>query len=147
MNNKTIALAIVAVLAVAAVGVGIYFIYGNEDTRGTMSFLIEDGESDPFWIEGRGNDGITAFIDACDKNNVAYVNSPSESMGAFITSIKGIEPTEDWSSYWVLFIYSDEGWVPSELGISSLESSEVRYVAFVYTSFGGADPSLEPSTA
>lgn len=105
MNNKTIALVIVAALAVAAVGVGIYYIYGNEDTRGTITFLIEDGESDPIWIEGRGNDATSAFIDACDKNGIAYVNNSSEEFGAFITSINGIEQTEDYSSYWGVWSY------------------------------------------
>lgn len=143
MNNKTIAMVIVAVLAVAAVGVGIYFVYGNEDTPDTMSFLIEDGVNNFFWIEGEGNDGFTAFADACDKNDVLYVNSPSDSMGAFITSISGIEQTEDYSSYWGLFYYSDGEWVSSDVGISSLKSSEVGFVAFVYGAWG-VTPSMNP---
>lgn len=144
MNNKTIAMVIVAVLAVAAVGVGIYFIYGNEDTRGTMSFLIEDGESDPFWIEGRGDDGMSAFIDACDKNGVSYEKADSE-YGAYIVSISEIEGNYP-VAWWALYIYTDGVWEESMVGISSLESSEVRYVAWVYTGEGEL-PSLEPSTA
>lgn len=155
MNNKTIALVIVAALAVAAVGVGIYYIYGNEDTRGTITFLIEDGESDPIWIEGRGNDATSAFIDACDKNGIAYVNNSSEEFGAFITSINGIEQTEDYSSYWGVWSYGcstyvddfvDGEWGETNVGISSIESSNVEYVAFVYGGWG-TTPSVKPTIA
>lgn len=160
MNNKTIALVIVAALAVAAVGVGIYYIYGNEDTRGTITFLIEDGESDPIWIEGRGNDATSAFIDACDKNGIEYEISPS-TFGDFIKSIKGIEndewteETSETSLSWAIWsygcsIYVDEcvdgEWGSTNVGISSIESSKVEYIALVYDTWGTV-PSVKPMIA
>ncbi|HKM13479.1 MAG TPA: hypothetical protein VJY42_00930 [Candidatus Methanomethylophilaceae archaeon] len=145
MNNKTIAMVIVAVLAVAAVGVGIYFVYGNEDTPDTMSFLIEDGINDPFWIEGRGDDGLTAFVDACEKYDVDLKMSESESMGKFIESIANLGTVSDGDNwiYWNLFVYVDEAWEASEVGISGLEFSKGKCTAWVYGSWD-VSPSIEP---
>lgn len=144
MNNKTIALIVVAILAVAAVGVGIYYIYGNEDAQG-MGFLIEDGENTPFWIEGEGDDAIAAFTDACEKYNVDLKTSESESMGIFIERIAHLGTVVDGDNYiyWNLFVYTDGAWESSEVGISGLEFSEGKCVAWVYGSWG-VTPSVEP---
>ena len=141
MNEKTIVLAIVAILAVAAVGVGIYYVYGNDEDPATMSFLIEDGINEPFWIKGEGDDGLTAFSDACDKKGVDLKTSEHE-WGTAIDSISNLEENFP-VAWWVLYIHVDGAWEESMFGISQLKSSEVEYVAWVYTGDGKL-PSIEP---
>ena len=145
MNEKTIVLAIVAILAVAAVGVGIYYVYGNDEDPATMSFLIEDGINEPFWIKGEGDDGVTAFINACEKYDVDLETSDS-SFGVLVNRIAGLEAVEEEGGnwiYWALYVYADGAWEISDVGISGLEFCEGKCAAWVYTG-SGAYPSIEP---
>lgn len=158
MNNKTIAYAIVAILAVAAVGVGIYYVYGNdnnEDYDVNLSFLVQVGDGtsvDPIWIDGGGDDAIGAFRDACNKNNVELSTSDS-SWGVSINSILNYNTFSDglFENYvfWAFYYYVDGAWKTSPVGISGIDefaeegSLEIEYLAFVYSG-SGQPPVMEP---
>lgn len=156
MNNKTIAYAIVAILAVAAVGVGIYYVYGNNDDPDTTKFLMQVGEFDPIWIEGEGDTVFLAFVDACEKNEINLVTDDT-GWGIFIDSINGLGmfgSGMDWI-YWGFYYYAEAdadneaAWVSSPVGITGIEEFEVEenieleYFAFVYSGIG-TTPLIEP---
>ncbi|MDR0523035.1 MAG: DUF4430 domain-containing protein [Candidatus Methanoplasma sp.] len=140
---KKALLVLVAVVAVAVVAIGLFVaLGGDKDDPNRITFLIEDDKGVYFWIAGSGETADKAFLDAAEKSAVDVASSDTPS-GLFVTGIAGLEQTFDYSYYWTLQIYDGEEWKASDVGISSLKSSEHDYLAFVYSqSLGPPDYSV-----
>lgn len=156
MNNKNLmVVAIVAVLAVAAVGVGFFFLSGDDEPE-TMKILIQDDEGVYFWAEGEGGDGYTAFKNACERYEIENDTNMTEEYGASIDSIFGLEteqtvpPSEEneWGVYiyWSQYSFVDGEWILNEVSIDKVKTSDVDAIAFVYSD-SNKKPLAKPSEA
>lgn len=143
MKNKNLmVVAIVAVLAIAAVGAGYIFLSGDDEPE-TMTIIIQDDEGVYFWVKGEGGDGYTAFKNACEEYEIENDTSKSEEYGASINSIFGLEmeqtepPSEEneWGVYiyWSQYSFVDGEWVHNDVSIDKVKASDVEAIAFVYT--------------
>lgn len=156
MNNKNVAIAIVAVLVVAVVGVSVYTLYGSDnDDSNTMMFLIQDEEGVYFWIKGEGDNGYAAFGNACETYEIEHEISMSP-YGGSIDSVFGMgivqteAPSEDNEFgiyiYWNQYSFVNGSWAINEVGIDQVQTSKVKAMALVYTdSF--VEPLVTPSDA
>ena len=150
MQNKTMALIAVAVIAVAVAGAGIYYLYGGDDSQdggddsqeGTK-ILIQDNEGVYFWIEGDGDNELTALTDACERYeiDVEFADGWIDSMFSLGTMQAG----DDWI-YWNQYSYVDGAWVLNEYNMDQYSTSDVEAMAVVYSD--GTDlPDADPDEA
>ena len=158
MNNKNMAIAIVAILIVAVVGVGVYTFYGNnsDDDSNTMTFLIQDDEGVYFWIKGEGDNGYTAFGNACETYGIEHEISNNGSYGGSIDSVFGMGtvqtegPSEDNEYgiyiYWNQYSFVNGNWKMNDVSIDQVKTSEVKFMAIVYTD-SYVEPLVKPSDA
>lgn len=141
MNSKSMVLVAVAILAVAAVGVVVYFNAQDDSDACTVKILIQDEEGVYFWIEGEGDNAYLALVDACKKFDIPLDSSDSQ-YGKSIDGVFGIVSKEVWSQY----SFVDGEWEANEVSIDKVKSSEVKAIALVYSSTY-ASPLVVPSEA
>jgi hypothetical protein len=131
MSNKLI-IAIAVALVVVVAAVGVYFIMGNDkEDPNEITFLIEDDKGVYFWMTGTGETGEDALIDAAKKSDVKLIYT-SQSWGMYLTGINGLEGDLKSSTSWGLFVYEGNEWVSSEVGISTLVSSDYDYAGWFF---------------
>ena len=131
MSSKMILVVAVALVVVVA-AVGVYFIMGNDkEDPNEITFLIEDNEGVYFWITGTGETGENALIDAAKKSDVELIYT-SQSWGMYLTGINGLEGDLESSTSWGLFVYEDNEWVESQVGISTLVSADYDYAGWFF---------------
>jgi len=131
MSNKMI-IAVAVALVVVVAAVGVYFVMGNDKKDpNEITFLIEDDKGVYFWITGTGETGEDALIDAANKSDVDLMYT-SQSWGMYLSGINGLEGDFASSTSWGLFVYEDNEWVSSKVGISTLVSSEYDYAGWFF---------------
>lgn len=155
MNSKSMVLVAVAILAVAAVGVVVYFNAQDDSDACTVKILIQDEEGVYFWIEGEGDNAYLALVDACKKFDIPLDSSDSQ-YGKSIDSVFGKEmervepPTPEnehgvWA-YWSQYSFIDGEWEANIVSIDQIKTSEIEAVALVYSSASDT-PLVTPSEA
>lgn len=138
------ALIAVAVIAVAVAGAGIYYFYqeGDDAQEGTK-ILIQDNDGVYFWIEGNGDNELTALTDACERYeiDVEFANGWIDSM----FSLGTVELSEYNYIYWSQYSYVDGAWAMNNYNMDQYSTSEVEAMALVYSD--GAAPAVDPDEA
>ncbi|MGE0014716.1 MAG: hypothetical protein AB7S83_00780 [Candidatus Methanomethylophilaceae archaeon] len=145
MQNRMMALIAVAVIAVAVAGAGIYYYLGGEESQEGTKILIQDNEGVYFWIEGNGDNELTALADACDRYDI-QVEFANGWIGTMF-SLGTVGPdSENNYIYWSQYSYVDGGWVLNENNMDQYSTSDVEAMALVYSD--GTDlPAVGPDQA
>ena len=128
MDKKVgIIIAVIAIVAVAAVAV--YFLTNNNEPEPTATILVEDQDGVFFWTEGSGK----TIADCLEKTTAGVkVTMTDSSFGKYINAVNGLAGTEDYSGYWSVYLYNNNTWTISELGVSSLETKDNPVVGLFY---------------
>ncbi|MBO4568491.1 MAG: hypothetical protein J5674_00680, partial [Candidatus Methanomethylophilaceae archaeon] len=98
-------------------------------TSYTAKILVEDQDGVYFWTEGSGE--TIADCIASPSAGVSFTTTDN-TWGKFVDEINGLASTEDFSGYWSLYTYKDGAWTLSDLGVSSMKTSENPVVGFFY---------------
>ncbi len=143
MQNKTMALIAVAVIAVAVAGAGVYYYLGGEESQEGTKILIQDNEGIYFWIEGDGDNELTALTDACERYEID-VEFADGWIGSMF-SLGTVQAGDDWI-YWNQYSYVDGAWVLNEYNMDQYSTSDVEAMAIVYSD-GTVSPAVDPDEA
>ena len=134
MGKAIMVLAVVAAIAVVGAGVAIVVINNNnKDTTPTATILIEDQDGIYFWAEGKGNTIADALGNLSPGVTVTMTDA---SFGKYVSAVNGLaetpyDPAKD-TSYWSFYIYDGTAWKYSDLGVSSVNTSETPTVGLFY---------------
>ncbi|MBR4225751.1 MAG: leucine-rich repeat protein, partial [Candidatus Methanomethylophilaceae archaeon] len=91
--------------------------------------LVEDQYGVYFWTEGVGE--TIADCIANPSPGVSFTVTDA-SWGKYLQGINGLDGALDYSSYWAIYTLKNGEWVPSDLGVSSLETKHNPVVGFFY---------------
>lgn len=156
MKSKSMVLMVVAIFAVAAVGATLYLgVLGEDNDAETTKFLIQDDKGIYFWAEGSGDNGKTALVDACVRYGIpsdiadgaygATINSLFGIASAMVEPVSSENPYGVWA-YWSQYSYKDGAWVYNEVSLDKVDTSDVKFIAIVY-SHKGDMPAVSPDKA
>lgn len=133
MSKLVPVLAVVVIVAVAGAGAAIFLLNNNKDTTPTATILIEDQNGVYFWAEGKGDTIADALGNLSPGVTVTMTDA---SFGKYISAVNGLaetpyDPAKD-SNYWSFYVYDGTAWKMSDLGVSSVKTSESPTVALFY---------------
>lgn len=145
-QKKYAAIAVVAILAIAAIGVAWYVT--KDDGKESVTFLIQDDKGVYFWASGSTNGSVLdALDDAASAFKFPFEKSTSTS-GDGIQSLFGIEMKQNGASWswWSQYYWDGDSWETAELMPSNIKASEYDYFALVYED-GSKAPAANPDKA
>ncbi|MEA4977165.1 MAG: hypothetical protein VB016_01240 [Methanomassiliicoccaceae archaeon] len=145
MQNKTMALIAAAIIVVAVAGAGVYYYYGGDETQEGTKILVQDNEGVYFWIEGDGDNELTALTDACEKYDIEVVFANGWIDSLFSLGMVGPDADNNWI-YWSQYSYTDGAWVLNDYNMDQYNTSDVEAMAVVYSD-GSEVPAVDPDDA
>lgn len=145
MQNKTMALVAVAVVVVAVAGVGVYYYYGGDEPQEGTKILIQDSEGVYFWIEGNGDNELTALTDACERYDIEVLFANGWIDSLFSLGTVGPDVDNNYI-YWSQYSYTDGAWVLNDYNMDQYSTSDVEAMAVVYSD-GSDMPLVDPDDA
>jgi hypothetical protein len=99
---------------------------------------------DGYWL-GEENNGLNMTKSAMMRMGLELEYTVGE-YGAFVDSIGGLGNAQDWSRYWMLYVWNMTSgiWEASPVGISSMTLEHGDIIAWYYSAFGEPSPGPTP---
>ena len=142
MSNKVI-IAVAVVLVVVVAAVGVYFVMGNDKSDpNDVTFLIQDNEGVHFWLEGNGETVEDALVDAFERypsGTITFSNSGS----VRLFDIGTVNNGDGTYTYWIQFTWKDNKWTYNQQTMRNLNSADVEYILVLH----GTTVSMEAAVA
>lgn len=151
-NKKYLTIGIVAIVVIAAVGIGAYYLTKDDKKSGdlTVNFLVEDNEGVYFWVQGTtSSDGtvMDAWENAVDSYGfLSSFEKSTSTEGDGIESLFGLEMkqiSESKWNWWSQFTWNNNAWTVSNKMMSTIQASDCKYFGMIYgdgTNTLSADP-------
>ncbi len=149
-NKKYLTIGIVAIVVIAAVGIGAYYLTKDDKNSDlTVNFLVEDNQGVYFWVQGTtSSDGtvMDAWENAVDTYGfLSSFEKSTSTEGDGIQSLYELETKQvggNWY-WWGQFTWTNNAWTISNSLMSNMKASDCKYFGMIYgdgTNTLSADP-------
>jgi len=140
-NKKYLTIGIVAIVIIAAVGIGAYYLTKDDKKISdlTVNFLVEDNQGVYFWVKGTTSSDGTV-MDAWENAVGTYgflssFEKSTSTKGDGIQSLFGLETkkiSENKWNYWSQFTWTNNTWAVSNSLMSNIKASDCKYLGMIY---------------